>query len=171
MVLDYAGLLRHCLLEQAFPKARSKYHEIVLWKSVGLALFIHSGVEFFVAWGQETEPWCSIHSFKDLTSTWNFRNKLPGLRSGFGAETLLEELERTQLPEQYLIEKFKKAPFIWDRHFIIGTDKPTGRPAFRILSVEKSIVVKGRLTDKEFVGRKYRHLEIFAEQAPKLRHN
>lgn len=158
MVLGYAGILDHCLLERALPKANSEYHEIILWESVGLALFIHRGVRFFIAWGKDTEPWCSIHSFKDLANTWNFRNKLPGLKYGFGAEALLEELERTQLPEQYLIEKFKKAPFIWNRDFVINTRTPRSRTT----SVEMSIAITGRWSEREFVGRKYHYLEMSA---------
>lgn len=143
------------MLEYAIPKASSEYHEIVLQDSVGLALFTHRGVELFIAWGYDTKPWCSIHRFQDLRSTWNFRNKLPGLKHGFGAEALMEELEHTQLPELDLIEMFKKAPFIWSQPF-------TMRFTSRITKAEKSLAIMGHWSDKEFVGRKYRYVEIIS---------
>lgn len=161
IVLGYMGVLDHCLFSRALPNTSSEYPEIVLWESVGLALFVSKGVEFFVAWGHDTEPWCSIQTFNDLTSTWNFRHMLPGLRYDFGAEALMEEFENTRLPEQDLIKLFKKVPFIWFQPFKITTSRIVAGTIPGAISVKVSTVIRGRLTDREFVGRKYCCLEIF----------
>lgn len=156
MVLGYAGILDHCSFKRALPKASSEYHEIVLWGPVGLALFTYKGVEFFVAWGHNKVPWCSIQTFKDLSSTWGFQ-KLRVLRHGFDADAFMEQLEHAKLPDEVMFELFWNVPFISSRPFNITTVRPTSKST----TVEKSIVIMGRCTDREFVGRKYRYLEIF----------
>jgi hypothetical protein len=156
LILDYGRVLKNCSLKCAYPKPNKKYRDIFLWSSVGVAAFTHRGVDLIVAWGADTEPWCSVHLYADivclevLSSEENFS---PPGASACSPQELVEYLERADLSDESLTRVFKKSPLLWSQ-------------PFKHSRAGVALTISGSWIDCEFVGRKFRRLRLFARVEP-----
>lgn len=158
-MLDYEDILEHCSFGFAYPKPEATSHEIFLWKSVGLALFTHRNVDFVVAWGDTTAPWCSVHLFNDFASRYKFVLKVKNFHSGFTAKEVMERLEREQIhfEDADLTRIFKKTPLSASQPFTISTGSALGK-----IVTNNKLTITGSWTYTQFIGREIRHLRLHA---------
>jgi hypothetical protein len=122
--LDYGNLLEHCLFCRAHPEpGKDASHEIVACGAVGVALFRYKHVEFLVAWGGITEPWCSVHLFKNIANGSRCKRlaATANLQKDFTAGELMEgmHLIQARLWDQDLTSMFKKTPLLTSQAFTI----------------------------------------------------
>lgn len=151
LVLKYADLTSHCTMRCSYPEPRDDAQEIYLFTSVGIALFSHETTEFIVAWGTDTQPWCSIHMSMDIldeiTTHWSRYTEL-GLTPDSTAIDLVTTVGKTQLHVQTLTHLLRHLPCVWTKPVTIGS--------------RNGLVVSGSWKYNHFVGRTARTIELVA---------